>query len=190
MPLIQVTSRHLLVTRKNLERWVIEQARRAQAEHGFSYIASDHAPSTYPALLVAFQTSSETRERYPVSPTNCDNTIFTEPETNWAMRFVHDLEHAKLHLSFSTQDELVLGMHHLEDLRTAGYGPETPEHKLLHADTIGQARCVTLLGRFPYNQRQFDFDCVTRGVDAALELESVRACSPTRVADCSASRKP
>jgi hypothetical protein len=92
------------------------------------------------------------------------------------MRFVHDLEHATRQLGFSVEDELILGMHHLEALRVAGYCPDSFEHKLLHADTIGQTYCQALIGRYPYNQRFFAYDCVDLGVDAAVELEA--GCTP------------
>jgi hypothetical protein len=173
MPLIQVTSRHLLAPRRNLEGWVLEQARLVQAEHGFGYVPTETAPSTFPGLMMAYETSASTGVPYPVSSEHCDQTIFSCPETNWAMRYVHDLEHANRQLSFSTEDELALGEAHLEALRTAGFDRDSFEYKLLLADTIGQARCVADLGRFPHNQRLFAYDCIDLGVDAAIELEAI-----------------
>jgi hypothetical protein len=133
---------------------------------------SGDAPSTYPALLEAYEISHTTGRPYPVSSANCDNTIFTKAETNWAMRFIHDLGHAGHQLSFSIEAELVLALHHLEALQAAGFGANSPEYKLLHADTIGQALCVTRIGRFPLNQRLFAYDCIDLGTNAAVELEA------------------
>jgi hypothetical protein len=181
MPQIQVTRRHLLVPRRNLDKWVTLQAALAQVEHGFTYLPSEDAPSTYSTLLAAYRNSAETGR---------DETIFITPETNWAMRFVHDLEHAERQLSFSADDEVALGNVHLEVLQAAGYGPDSLEYKLLLADTIGQARCVALLGRFPYRQRLFAFDTLDLGVEAAVELEAVRPCASARVVGYSASTKP
>lgn len=172
MPLVQV-SRHLLLPRRNVERWVLQQARFSQAEHGFRYVPTEAAPSTFPALIEAYETSNATGTPYPVSSEHCDDTIFTSPETNWAMRFIHDLEHAKRQLTFSTEDELALSGYHLEAIRAAGYEPDSLEYKLLSADTTGQALCVAKIGRFPKNQRLFAYDCIDLGIDAAIELEAI-----------------
>jgi hypothetical protein len=186
---VQFSYHHLRVPRMSLGRFISEQARKAAAEHRMRYVPSADAPSSYPALLLVYRTRARTGSRFPVSPEHSQQTIFTRPQINWAFRFVHDLEHVRCRLSFSPFDELQVGAHHLEALETAGYGPKSVEHKLLHADTIGQARCVTLLGRFPYNQRRFDFDCVKHGLDTALKLEALRACASTRDVGGSATRK-
>ena len=125
MPQVQVTRRHLLGPRQNLERWVKQEASLAQVVHGFTYRPAEDAASTHPALAAAYRISAKTGKPYPVSFTNCDNTIFTMAECNWAIRFVHDLEHAKRELSFSIEDELVLGMQHLEARQLSGYGVES-----------------------------------------------------------------
>jgi hypothetical protein len=190
MPLSQLTDHHLWVPRLNLGRFISDQARKVAAEHRMRYVPSAKAPSNYPALLLAYRSRARTGRPFPVRPEHYQQTIFTRPQLNWAFRFVHDLEHVRCHLSFSTLDELQVGAHHLEALRAAGYGPGSLEHKLLHADTVAQTYCFALLGRFPYNQRRFDFDCVKHGVDAAVELEAVRPCASARVVGCSASGKP
>jgi hypothetical protein len=174
MPHQEASHNHLLVPRGNLGRFVVDQAEKAKVEHRISYVPSSAAPSTYPSLRVAYRTAVGDGTPFPVSPAHCQQTMFTRPQFNWAFRFVHDLEHVARALTFSVEDELVMGMYHLEALRAAGYVPDSPEHKLLHADTIGQTYCFALLGRFPYNQRRFDYDCVDLCVDAAVELEAAR----------------
>jgi hypothetical protein len=164
----------------NLGRLIREQARKAAAEHRMRYMPSADAPSNYPALLLVYRTCARTGSPFPVSPEHCQQTIFTRPQINWAFRFVHDLEHVRCHLSFSSRDELQVGAHQLEALRAVGHGPDSLEHKLLHADTVGQTYCLAVLGRFPFNQRRFDFDCVRYGLDTALKLEALRARASTR----------
>ena len=170
----QPTHNHLLLPRGNLGRFIADQAEKAKADHGIGYLPSTDAPSTYAGLLHTYRSCVGRGEPFPVSPAHCRRTIFTMPQLNWAFRFVHDLEHVWHQLNFQVNDELVVGMRHLEALRVAGYGPDSFEHQLLHADTIGQTYCMALIGRFPYDQRQFDYDCLDHGVDAAVELEAAR----------------
>lgn len=171
MPLLQVTHNHLLIPRTNLGCFIRDQADRTKADHGLWYVPSTDAPSSYSVLLTTYRACLDTGTPFPVSPAHCEQTIFTESQLNWAFRFVHDLEHVQRQLSFDVEDELAVGAYHLEALRAAGYRPDSFEHRLLHADTIGQTYCFALLGRFPYNQRRFDYDCVDYGVEAAVELE-------------------
>ena len=172
MPLVPSISRHLLAPRRNLGAFVQSQAKLASANHGFTFVPSSNAPATYSALLKAYDRSKATARPYPISSAHSEDTIFTDPEINWAMRFMHDLEHAKRELTFSVEDELILGGYHLEALNAAGYGPDSFEYKLLEADTIGQTHCLTTVGRHPLNQRLFAYDCIDLGIDRAIELEA------------------
>ena len=170
----QNTHAHLLVPRGNLGRFVLEQAERTSRDHGVTYVPSTDAPSAYPDLIIAYRKCVATSKPFPVSPAHCRRTIYTRPQLNWVFRFVHDIQHVTRSLTFTTADELEMGMYHLEALRAAGYRPETYEHQLLHADTIGQTYCQAFIGRFPYDQRQFAYDCLDFGVEAAIELEARR----------------
>lgn len=170
----QNTHAYLLVPRGNLGRFILSEAERVKAAHGFGYVPSTEAPSTYAALLKAYEASERSGTPMPVSPAHCRHIIYTRPQLNWAFRFVHDVQHVTRDLTFTTADELEMGMYHLEALRAAGYRPESYEHQLLHADTIGQTYCQALIGRFPYDQRQFAYDCLDFDIEAAVELEAGR----------------
>jgi hypothetical protein len=174
MPLVQLTHDHFHIPRENLGRFVLHEAERAGVEHGISYVPSINAPSTYDELLTTYAACIHSGAPFPISPDNCQRTIYTSPQINWAFRFVHDLVHIDNRLSFTPLDEVAVGAIQLEALRAARYGPGSVEHRLLHADTIGQTFCSAVLGRFPYNQRLFVYDCLHYGVDAAVEREAVR----------------
>lgn len=161
-----------MVARINLSHFMTEQAERARQKHGIDFVASTDAPSDYPALLAAYDTATSAGKRFPVSNAHCERTIYPNPTSNLRFRFVHDMEHVTRGLDFSVDDEIDVACHHLEALRTAGYPADSYEHRLLHADTIGQTYCQVLIGRFPFDQLRFAYDCVDYGVDAAVEREA------------------
>lgn len=168
------TQDHLMVARINLGHFMTEQAERARQKHGTDFVASPDAPSSYPDLLATYMECIRTGKPFPVSSAHCERTIYRAPAGNLRFRFVHDLGHVEKGLSFSLEDEIELGAYHLETLRADGYDAKSLEHRLLHADTIGQTYCQALIGRFPYDQLGFALDALNYGVDTAVERESQR----------------
>ena len=75
--------------------------------------------------------------------------------------------------SFEAEDEMLLGAHHLDVLRESGYGANTLEHRLFHADTVGQTLCLVDIGAFPTNQLRFAIVAARQGIDDAIELEAM-----------------
>jgi len=106
---------------------------------------------------------------FRVSASRCERTIFTSSEANQAMRFWHDLSHVRFGLTFSSDDEMELGILHLEMLRSEGFEPNSWEFRLLHADTLGQTLCRVELGHFPADQRRFATTAAFHSIDAAIK---------------------
>jgi hypothetical protein len=155
----------------NLSRFIRLQARMRRERLRFGWTPSIEAPSTYNALLAAYDMCACRRLPLRVSSLNCDPVIYDSPATNQAFRYWHDTSHIMFGLSFETDDELELADHHLEAVRAEGYGPDTIEHQLLHADTFGQAYFQMCTGRFVGNQVLFDTNCVLLGVEEAVSQE-------------------
>jgi hypothetical protein len=159
--------------RESLSAFVVRQAEEAAEHEGFGWHASELAPSTYEAVRREYRGSQLSGLPYRVSSLHCENIIFTSPEANHAMRFWHDMEHVRQRMTFDAEDEMVLGIHHLQVLRVAGFGPGTIEFRLLHADTIGQTLCGAMFGSFPHDQLRFAALAVTAGLDVALADEAI-----------------
>lgn len=158
--------------RINLTAFALTQAKEAQAHVGFGWRAARLAPSTYLDVLREHELSRTSGLPYRVSSLYCQDTIFTSAESNQAMRFWHDMAHVCFGLTFSPDDEMELGIHHLQTLRSAGFEPRSCEFRLLHADTIGQTLCSVELGHFPRHQRRFATTALTHGLAAAIAEEA------------------
>ena len=159
--------------RTNLTTFVIDQAEQAQTRVGFGWRAARLAPSTYPDVLREHKMSGASGLPYRVSSRHCQNTIFTSPGANHAMRFWHHMSHVRFGLTFSADDEMELGCYHLETLR----------------DTIGQTLCLVMLGRFPADQLRFATTAIQLGLDVAIAEEASVVTAPTNV-ECEASVRP
>lgn len=155
----------------NLSRFIRLQARMRRERLRFGWTPSIEAPSTFDQLLTEYELCAGGHTALRVSSLNCDPVIYDSPATNQAFRYWHDTSHIIFGLSFKTDDELELADHHLEAVRAEGYGPDTIEHQLLHADTFGQAYFQMCTGRFVGNQVRFDTNCVRVGVEEAVNQE-------------------
>lgn len=186
----QAPSDAISVAAGRLGDFIVDQANRARDRLGFGWRPAELAPSTYSELRQEHRASQLTLLPMRVSSLFCEQTIYGSPGTNHAMRFWHDTEHVRLSLKFEADDEMALGVHHLEVLRSAGFGAHSIEHRLLHADTIGQTLCIATLGRFPSNQKRFCDTAVRWGVQAAVERERDHAVESLAVARHTRERRP
>lgn len=147
------------------------------AELGFGYVLQPDAPNTYSELLEAWERSRATGTALPISSENSDTSIYGSVKVNGAFRFVHDVLHITTGLSFTTDDELRVADLQLQSLRGAGFDSTSLEHRILHADLVGQTFAVARNGCFPSDQREFVVACLTRGIEEAVRL--ARPASPT-----------
>lgn len=79
-----------------------------------------------------------------------DNTIFDCPESNWAMRALHDLWHLDSGGDFDLLGEVRVHHHALDN----GLVPSALADAFT-VDGIGQSVYHTMTGRFPEDQRKF-----------------------------------
>jgi hypothetical protein len=164
-----MNDRHLCVARRNLTSFVTDQAEATARRLGFGWRGSELAPCSFDELQREYWSSELSGLPLRVSARFCERTIYGSPNGNHAMRFWHDTAHVRLGLNFTPDDEMELGCHHLEVLRAHGFAAESLEHRLLHADTIGQTLCNATIGRFPIDQRRFAETALRLGVVGAIE---------------------
>jgi hypothetical protein len=172
VPTPQVPAYDIEKAHQNLTAFVHEQAEAASRRVGFGWRATELAPATFDDLQREYKACTYTGLPLRVSSCLCDDTIYVDAAGNHAMRFWHDTSHVERGLAFTPDDEMELGCFHLEVLRAHGFEASSIEHRLLHADTIGQTLCVAMLGRFPRNQVGFARAALDHGVDGAIELEA------------------
>lgn len=72
---------------------------------------------------------------------------------------------------FDADGETDVACFQLEVLRAAGFSHRSLEHRLLHADSLGQNLCLAMIGRYPTNQMRFALWCLSDGVDEAIAYE-------------------
>ena len=161
----------LSAARARLSEFVRTFAECTRGSVGFGWSPCPDAPSTYEALHTAYARSTATGEPLPVSSEHSEPVIYTSASVNLAHRFVHDVHHVRLGLSFELDDELELALWHIDRLRAAGFGRHSLEYALFHADLVGQVLINGLGHRFPADQEHFALDCVQLGLDAGVLLE-------------------
>lgn len=164
-----MSNQHLLIARRNLTSFVTEQAEAAARRLGFGWRGSELAPDSFDNLQREHRSSEFSGLPLRVSSRFCERTIYDSPEANHAMRFWHDTSHVRLALAFTPDDEMELGCYHLGVLRANGFAADSLEHRLLHADTIGQTLCNVTIGQFPVDQLRFVETAVQVGVTGAIE---------------------
>jgi hypothetical protein len=163
----------LFRARTNLTKFVETQSEFACRRVGVGFTPTPYAPDSIPATILALEVAQKTKTSFPVSSLYCDNVLFTTVEANYAMRMWHDMCHISMGFSFEAEDEMLLGAHHLDVLRASGFGSETLEHKLFHADTVGQTQCLVDIGAFPTNQLRFAIVAARQGLTDAIEIEAM-----------------
>jgi len=179
-PLAEPNTDSLFVTAgANLSQFIRLQARMRRWRVHFGWRGSTKAQSSVESLHSEFAACRVSDLPLRVSNLNSDPVIYDSPATNLAFRYWHDTGHVIFGLSFNTGDELELADHHLEALRAEGYGHQTVEHQLLHADTVGQALFTMRTGQFVGNQVRFDTNCVLFGVEEAVTQELAALQAPS-----------
>jgi hypothetical protein len=153
-----------------LSGFVESRASELADELGFDLLPRADAPETFPGLSEAFAISMKTKAPLPISNAHSETVIFVSKETNFAMRFWHDVSHVRTGLTFSPVDELELAQDQLDELHAAGFSPDSLESRLLHADLVGQIYCLAVTGRYPTDQRAFVMGCLRQSVDQAVVL--------------------
>ncbi len=188
MTLMSTTAkREIEQARGNLSRWILELAHETADELGVRWRGARIAPQTLDEVVDEFRAAMLTGLPVRVFNRFCDQTIYLSPTDNMAFRFVHDSRHYFLRAGFETEPELLVASCHLARLQRAGYPTRSIEHRLLEADTIGQALFVARTGHFVGNQLRFGLRCLNSSIDeaiaveAAAELEEQRS-SPTQLA--------
>jgi hypothetical protein len=162
------------VASKNLSRFVVVQANNAVKDLGFTWDARADAPDDYEKLQKAYKLSRQTGQPLPVSSLYCDSVIYQKVEINYAMRFWHDTLHVETGLTFSLDDELELGLHHLKVAENNGIVKDSLEWRILRVDILGQNYLLGIAKRFPLDQATFVHGCINHGLDAGVLLEARR----------------
>lgn len=162
----------LTQARNNLAIFVTDAAEDRAQTLGFGWRPSCLAPTNYPDLQREFRASSISAAPYRVCAGHADRTIYGPPAANYAFRFWHDTRHAVAELTFDAQDEMALAADHLESLRAAGFRAGSLEHRLFHADTMGQAYFGAVTGAFVGDQLRFAVNAVERGLGDAVAIEA------------------
>ena len=168
----EVLTAEIEQARGNLSRWVAELAHETADELGVRWRGARIAPQTLDGVVAEFRAAMLTDLPVRVSDRFCEETIYLSPADNVAFRFVHDSRHYFLRAGFETEPELLVASCHLARLRRAGYPSDSIEHRLLEADTIGQALFVARTGRFVSNQLRFGLRCLSRSLDEAIAEEA------------------
>lgn len=112
------------------------------------YEARWDAPNSYEAL----QASRIAAGHLIVARDNSENTIYDDPEGNWAFRAWHDKTHLRVGAGFDRSSELAVFRQQCEDMRNywPGFIPYSHEH---FAGMVNIIRCE-IVGQFDYNETQ------------------------------------
>ena len=93
------------------------------------WTASDDAPETFDELVRV----SKQRGQIVVWKGESDNTIFGEPEFNWAFRAWHDSAHIRTGAPFTLEGERVACEQQIEDMfKRYGKSDQTQKLSLIH----------------------------------------------------------
>lgn len=160
------------LARINLTDFVQDLAAETATEFGFGWRASTCSPDTLDEVTAEFRSSQITGLPVRVSSLYCDRTIYVAPADNIAYRFVHDSRHVFLQAGFDKESELLVASCHLARLRRAGFGPDSIEHRLMYADTVGQVLYLDETGEYVINQLRFALRCLDRPLQLAIEEEA------------------
>lgn len=155
----------------NLSRFVLAQATAAEQLVGFGWRPQVDAPSQFNTLKRAYLASMLTGQPLPISSEHSAETIYTSAGVNEAFRFWHDVTHVRMDKGFDLSGEIAVALAHLGVLQAAGWGSGSLEYELLHADTLGQALCNELTGKFPVDQACFGRRAITTSLGKAIRSE-------------------
>ncbi|BCT76440.1 hypothetical protein SCMU_22820 [Sinomonas cyclohexanicum] len=168
------TPTELTVAQKRLSDWVTEEAHRIEQRLFFGWAPAHDAPNRYKDLCEAFWLSHKEGRPLPVSDENTSSVVFGSPDANMAYRYVHDVGHVEMGLSFSSPDEYDLARWQMRRFERAGFSRDDLEWHLLQADALGQVVYYALTKQYVLDQLQFALDCVRHGLPTGLQLEMER----------------
>lgn len=171
----------VLAARRDLSQFVLSEARRTATELGFGWRSALHAPACFSELQAEFRACHASGLPLRVLRGFSETTVFDQPATNWAMRFVHDTRHVWLGADFSTESELAAASCHLARAKAEGLVPGSLPYALLMADTVGQTLYVVRTGRFVMHQLAFALDCLSDDFDSAITREVERSSSEAAI---------
>lgn len=168
------TPTDLTSAQKRLSDYVREDASRTEHRLLFDWTPAHNAPSGYKDLCEAFWLSHKEGRPLPVSDENTGSVVFGSPEVNMAYRYLHDVGHVEMGLSFSSPDEYDLARWQMRRFERAGFSEDDLEWRLLQADALGQVVYYALTKQYVLDQLQFALDCVCHGLPTGLHLEMER----------------
>lgn len=157
-----------------LSDWVMEDANRTERRLLFGWAPTHDAPNRYEDLVAAFWLSHKEGRPLPVSDENTSSVVFGSPDANMAYRYLHDVGHVEMELSFSSSDEYDLARWQMRRFERAGFSSADLEWHLLQADALGQVMYYALTKQYVLDQLQFALDCVRHVLSTGLHLEMER----------------
>lgn len=168
------TESELQAARETLTAFVWERAEATRARTGVDWVFTPDAPDTYTELRQAWDVSLSTGGPLPISNTDSESVIFTEPEGNFVYRYWHDVTHLERERNFSNPHELDMAVFHLWDAEQHGLTRGSLPWRLLHADAIGNVLHWSVFREFVLDQRLFVVNVAAFGLEAALLGEAAR----------------
>ncbi|MCP3880849.1 MAG: hypothetical protein GY701_21010 [Sulfitobacter sp.] len=172
METTSVDAPEVQLARINLTNWINDLADETATELGVTWRGSKCAPSTLAEVVEEFRAGMLTGLPVRISDRFCEHTIYVHPRDNIAFRFVHDSRHYFLRSGFETEPELLVASCHLARLQRSGYSPNSIEHRLLYADTVGQVLFLAEIGAFVHNQLRFAVRCLAGPLQDAIAFEA------------------
>jgi len=172
--LLTATNPAVLAAQSELRSFVYDLAAELSATHGFGWMETPDAPSSYSELKRCFAASKTTGQPLPVSDDNSSETVFGTPRANYALRFAHDVLHVTDGLSFNARDEYVLACEFMDRAENWGIRRGSIAWHLLLSDAVGQALFYAVTKQYVKDQLQFGLDFVNVGLHRALLDEVVR----------------
>jgi len=157
---------------------IIEQLKPALISHwmqkafkafypNVKFYSTSAAPNSWPRLS-QYVDVLDGYGSLPVFDGNCENTIYNQPTDNHMFRAWHDCVHLSYHLSFKPVDERKVGMIQCDQLRAIG----APVHVInaVYFDVVGQIEYYSKHGDFVKDQKAFVQDCLSLGLEQAINL--------------------
>lgn len=145
-----------------LSHWIVKRAARLAKDIGFSYWPASDAPGTFEGVCAEFKACLCGGGAFRVFDGASDKTIYTNPETNYAFRFWHDVIHAAYKLDFTEQGERATAQKQIDEVSKV-FGADSLEVKLITADTAGQVEYFAKTGGFVENQKDFVYGLILAG---------------------------
>ena len=150
-----------------LEAYILDNAPLHEA-------VAEGAPSTYKELVRQLS-SKGTYEPILVSDQGCDNTIFSKPEVNHALRAMHDIVHYNESLGFSVEDEQEVVRQMILDAESlsAENGLTEEDLYVLFLDLAGQVLYHAKHGAYVIEQDRFVAACLKTNLWQVLQSNEV-----------------